>query len=407
LLIFPGEETIPTEWKNGNGNSLRLHPLGRAASLWPWRSDPDADNRRRSIVALATQGTGGDDEARLLTLLEDFPVSVVLFERGNRWRSFRVLLSAVLRRRPNLVVMEGTGLAGGLAIWLGRILAGVPYVVSSGDAVGPFVAAQRPMLGPLFALYERLLCRWSAGYIGWTPYLAGRALSFGAPRAMTAPGWAPFSLVGTLAEARSRIRTQIGIDANDLVFGLVGSLAWTRRVNYCYGLELVRAFRRTNRPNLKVLIVGDGTGRARLEKEAGARLGQSIVLTGRVRRDEVPSYLAAMDVASLPQSVDQVGSFRYTTKLSEYLAAGLPVVTGQIPLAYDMGGDWLWRLPGNAPWDNKYIDALADLLAGITSKELHTRRAAVPKNPPEFDRARQIRRVTAFLNDLLKETSQP
>jgi glycosyltransferase involved in cell wall biosynthesis len=280
-------------------------------------------------------------------------------------------------------------------------------VVSSGDAVGPFVAAQLSWLGPLFSLYERCLYRWSAGYIGWTPYLAGRALTFGAPRAMTAPGWAPFpSSPERLAVCRSRIRKELGIASDDLVFGLVGSLGWTKRVGYCYGLELVRALARTTRPKLKVLIVGDGTGRTQLEQAAGQRLGTSVLLTGRVPREQVLDYLVAMDVASLPQSVDRVGSFRYTTKLSEYLAAGLPVVAGEIPLAYDLEDDWLWRLPGNAPWDDRYINALADLMTRIKSTELQARRAAVPKNPPEFDRSRQIRRVTAFLTDLLKATSR-
>ena len=151
---------------------------------------------------------------------------------------------------------------------------------------------------------------------------------------MTASGWAPYSLSPEDQTAsRIKVRKELGIAANDLVFGLVGSLAWTKRVGYCYGLELVRALERTSRPNLKVVIVGDGTGRTHLEEAAGKRLGDSVILTGRVSRDQVPDYLAAMDVASLPQSVDQIGSFRYTTKLSEYLAAGLPIVTGQIPLA--------------------------------------------------------------------------
>lgn len=84
-------------------------------------------------------------------------------------------------------------------------------------------------------------------------------------------------------------------------------------------------------------------------------------------RKDVPDYLAAMDVASLPQNVDGVGSFRYTTKLSEYLAAGLPVITGQIPLAYDVGGGWLWRLPGAALWDERYVSALADVMRRLTA----------------------------------------
>jgi len=358
----------------------------------------------RPILGLATQGAGGDDEARLRGLLEQLPATLFPFDRRARRRSFFRLLGGLLRDRPGLVVMEGTGVSGGLALLLGRLLAGVPYVVSSGDAVGPFVAGQSCALGPLFALYERLLCRCSAGYVGWTPYLAGRALSFGAPRAMTAAGWAPFPQTDEqLAAGRVRVRAALGIPRDALVFGIVGSLAWTRRVRYCYGRELVQAIAGIDRPDIRVLIVGDGSGRAHLERAAAHRLGRSVLLTGRVPRDRVPDYLAAMDVASLPQSVDRVGSFRYTTKLSEYLAAGLPVVTGQVPLAYDLGDDWLWRLPGKAPWDPAYVQALSDLMRRLQPAEVKARQAAVPRRLPQFDRDAQVHRVTAFLTDLLKE----
>jgi glycosyltransferase involved in cell wall biosynthesis len=357
-----------------------------------------------NILALATQGSGGDDEARLLELLTGFSPMVFHFDRRRKWRSFRQLITQLYRQKPDLIVMEGTGLAGGLGLLLGRWLAGIPYVVSSGDAVGPFVARLRPLLGPLFGLYEWLLCRWSAGFIGWTPYLTGRALTFGASRAITAPGWAPYSRSPQdQGASRIRIRRELSIAAEDLVLGLVGSLAWTKRVGFCYGQELVRASERTSRPDLKVLIVGDGAGRNRLEEAAGKRLGDRIILTGRVPRDQVPDYLAAMDVASLPQSVDQVGSFRYTTKLSEYLAAGLPIVTGQIPLAYDLGDSWLWRLPGKAPWDDRYINALACFMDRLTPTELKVKQAAVPRNLTEFDRDSQIHRVTGWITDLLNE----
>ena len=91
--------------------------------------------------------------------------------------------------RPDLIVMEGTGTAGGLVLLAIRALLGIPYVVSSGDAVGPFLRLHSRALGVLGAVYERVLCRSCAGFVGWTPYLAGRALTLGAPRAMTAPGW--------------------------------------------------------------------------------------------------------------------------------------------------------------------------------------------------------------------------
>ncbi|MGQ0507676.1 MAG: glycosyltransferase [Myxococcaceae bacterium] len=348
------------------------------------------------IKVFATQGSGGSDEARIRELVSEHPHELFEFRRENKLASFTRLLKDIAVNRPELVVMEGTGTAGGLALLLASAVFGTRYVVSSGDAVGPWVGAQYPVLGPVFGAYERLLCRRSSGFIGWTPYLTGRALTFGARRGMTAPGWAPYPQ----SEARARIRARLGIPEQALVVGIVGSLAWNRRVGFCYGLELALAVARCERSDVYALIVGDGPGREHVEK---VRCAGRTVLTGRVRKDEVPEYLSAMDLASLPQSVDRVGSFRYTTKISEYLAAGLPVVTGRIPLAYDWSGDWLWRLPGDAPWSATYVQALASLLDGLTPEQLQTARAAVPKRLPDFDRGLQIRRTTSFLKDLLEE----
>ena len=221
---------------------------------------------------------------------------------------------------------------------------------------------------------------------------------------MTAPGWDESNRSDAeYAAGRQRVRESLGIRPEEIVFGIAGSLEWNRRVGYCYGHELVQAALRTSRKDVRVLIVGDGTGRRHLERAAGAALGNSILMTGRVPREQVPDYLAAMDVGSLPQSVDGVGSFRYTIKLSEYLAASLPIVTGQIPLAYDLDDGWLWRLPGGAPWDVRYIEALAKLMDEISAEHAIKKRAAVPQDAPQFAKHAQIERVTAFLNDLLSE----
>lgn len=317
-------------------------------------------------------------------LLSRFSADFFPFDYANKKRSFQELRSAI--RGYDLVFMEGTGLAGGLALMAG----GKPYIVSSGDAVGPFVAAKQPLLAPLFERYERCLYARCRGFIGWTPYLAGRALTFGAPRALTAPGWAPFS-----GRGRS-LRESLGIAADTLVVGIVGSLDWVPRAGYCYGHELKRALEKVKRPNVVALVVGGGSG---LEHLAGDR----VLLTGTVPRERIPDYLATMDLASLPQSCDRLGSFRYTTKLPEYIAAGLPVVTGQLPLAYDLDSGWMWRLPGKAPWDPRYIDALAHLLEHLTPEELAAKRAAVPVNPPQFQRGAQIERVSAMIEDVLAE----
>lgn len=357
---------------------------------------------QRPILCFATQGAGHLDEVRVRELLSGLAdVEVHEFSRAGKARSGLGLWRAARARRPALIVMEGTGMAGGLAVIALRRAIEIPYIVSSGDAVGPYLGLRGRLVGWVGERYERLLCRRSAGFIGWTPYLAGRALTFGAPRAISAPGWGR----GVAATgARERVRAQLGIAPHAIVAGLVGSLALNERVGYTYGLELVRAVRRVGRADVAVCVVGDGSGLARLHEEAGEDLGRRVFLPGRVAPEQVPDWLAAFDLASLPQSVDRVGSFRYTTKLPEYLAAGLPVVSGQLPAAYDLDRGQFFRLPGATPWSEEYVSALAELLERVSHEELAQRRSIVAADEwPEFDRDAQLARVQAFMEDVLAE----
>lgn len=358
-----------------------------------------------AVVVFSTRGSGSLDAYRIQSLTEALEPSTWSFDRARKLREVLRLLLRLRRECPDLVVMEGTSVAGGAIVLVGRLLFGVPYVVSSGDAIGPFIKLIMPKLALFGYAYEILLCRYCAGFIGWTPYLSGRAMTLGAPRAVTAASWAPPQR--SSPGDRAAIRGELGIDSDAIVFGLVGSLNWAGHVGFCYGLELVRAIGRTARRDVHVVVVGDGSGRARLEVEASSDLGRRVHLIGRVPRDDLGRYYSAMDIASLPQSVDGVGAFRYSTKLSEYLAAGLPVVTGQVPFAYDLGGDWLWRLPGDAPWDECYVDALAALMTEVDGFDLRRHRQAVPRALPEFDEQLQRGRVTEFLLDVLDRAGVP
>jgi hypothetical protein len=361
----------------------------------------DARSRPRPIVCFATQGRGHIEDERIAALLGGLEVERFDFDRAHKLGSAFRLARLALARRPRLLVMEGTGTAGGLVLLAMRLLARVPYVVSSGDAVGPFLGLHSRALGLLGAAYERLLCRNCAGFVGWTPYLVGRAMTFGAPRGMTAAGWTRSE---PAAGARERVRRELGIPEQAIVVGLAGSLHWNDRVGYVYGAEIVQAVRRAGREDIVACVLGDGDGLQRLRELAGEDLGGRVLLPGRVPPELVPDYLAAFDIGSLSQSVDAVGSFRYTTKLSEYLAAGLPVLTGQVPAAYDLDEGYLWRLPGQAPWRSQFIDALTALLAGLERAELDERRAAAAAARADlFDRAAQQRRMTAFVTDILAD----
>lgn len=149
-------------------------------------------------------------------------------------------------------------------------------------------------------------------------------------------------------------------DGSGFTVGFVGTLKpW-------HGVEvLLEAFARLARhdESTRLRIVGDGPQREALAEQA-LRLGvrQRVDLVGAVAPEEMPTELAAMDVAVAPYP--QLPDFYFSPlKIYEYLAAGLPVVASDIGPCSDIldgGGLGVLVAPGDAT-------ELAAVLAGLRS----------------------------------------
>jgi glycosyltransferase involved in cell wall biosynthesis len=116
------------------------------------------------------------------------------------------------------------------------------------------------------------------------------------------------------ADARQRIRADLGIPGDAFVVGSVGRLV----VEKDYPL-LVRAMAPWLGERVRLVLVGEGDARPAIEKAIPAALARWVTLTG-ARRD-VPAALAALDLFALSSRTEGL-----PLAVPEAMAVGLPVV---------------------------------------------------------------------------------
>jgi len=157
------------------------------------------------------------------------------------------------------------------------------------------------------------------------------------------------------------VRRMLGLDGN-FVVGFLGSLkVW-------HGVDvLVSAFKQLVAQDAatKLLIIGQGPTESSLKQQIqDMGLGSSVVMTGAIDHSQVPSHLAAMDVAVAPFRASETFYFS-PIKLFEYMAAARCVVAsrlGQIEDVIEDGENGLLCQPDNC-------DALAEVLMSVRQNE--------------------------------------
>lgn len=136
--------------------------------------------------------------------------------------------------------------------------------------------------------------------------------------------------------------------AGKFTVGFVGTLKPWHGV-----ADLIDAFSTMSKQNAaaRLLIVGDGPERKRLEQQA-AELAEdaagNVHFTGAVPPQEIPAWLRSMDVAVAP-FLAQDNFYFSPLKIFEYMAAGLPILAsrmGQIPDIIQHGETGLLFPPG-------------------------------------------------------------
>ncbi|MBW3659512.1 MAG: glycosyltransferase family 4 protein [Actinobacteria bacterium] len=154
------------------------------------------------------------------------------------------------------------------------------------------------------------------------------------------------------------------------------TLLFVGRLERRKGLEqLLRALLllKPDRPDVRVLVVGEGPERDRCQAMIPARLRSDVVFLGRVDADDLPRFYRSADLFVSPA----LGGESFGIVLLEAMAAGTPVVASDIPgyrsvLRHELHG----RLV--PPGDPRALaDAIATLLDNPALREAMGREAQV------------------------------
>lgn len=297
---------------------------------------------RRALDAAA--GEGG--LRRLLPGAIGEVAELAYSARGYQRLAAKVAGADILYERYNLFYHAGVRLAR---------RRGLPFLLE----VNAPLAEERARHG---ALALKSLARWSEQAI-WRAADRVLPVSGVLARAVEAAGVAPQKIVVIrngvgpefLAEADPRpVRAR---------YNLVGKmvLGFTGFVRDWHGLDRVlRYMAQKGRKDLHLLLVGDGTARQTLERQAASLgIGEQLTITGVVQRGAMPAHVAAFDIALQPA----VTAYASPLKLFEYMAQARPILAparDNIREVLIDGADALLFAPDD---DGAFADAL-DRLAG-------------------------------------------
>jgi glycosyltransferase involved in cell wall biosynthesis len=124
------------------------------------------------------------------------------------------------------------------------------------------------------------------------------------------------------------LRRELNVGPQEYVAGVVSTLSPYEGIGTL--LEATALLRARGVP-ARILIVGDGTERAALQRQAArSGLAQAAIFTGRVPAAKVREFHALLDVFVVPRTSDRVCRLVTPLKPVEAMASGICVVTSEV-----------------------------------------------------------------------------
>ena len=129
------------------------------------------------------------------------------------------------------------------------------------------------------------------------------------------------------------IRNSLHIKAEDFVYGYIGRLTLEKGIE-----DMIYAFEAWDKPNTKVLIIGNGSEEYTKNLNAlinKLNLNHIISILPAIKFDDIPAYFQVLDITILLSHTTPIWKEQFGRVLVESMAAATPVIgsdSGAIPL---------------------------------------------------------------------------
>lgn len=192
----------------------------------------------------------------------------------------------------------------------------------------PFHPYQNKILNFLYIFLEKIASFFTEHYICVGEIMKEKSLKAGIGKDFQySVIYSGFELQPYFENIKKReiLREKYGINENEKVIGMIGRLFYLKGQEY-----LIKAFKEIVRefPNTKLLLVGDGILKEKLEKYAKEnKIYDKVIFTGLIVPEKIPDYVSIMDIlvhTSLREGLPRA--------VAQGFAGGKPVV------AFDIDG---------------------------------------------------------------------
>ena len=145
----------------------------------------------------------------------------------------------------------------------------------------------------------------------------------------------------------------------DVFVTYLGSLSRAYRT-----IDIVKAVKKIGRDEIKLLLLGDGDDRQRIQDYVVEnKLDSQVWMPGYVREEDISAYFSLTDVFVLPMNDTVQDKARCPSKLYMYLPYGKPIVTSKIGEPYEVLKD------NGTYYDSGSVDSLSTAISVASSKK--------------------------------------